>query len=171
MEASRKFVDRNTSRRNGQPSRFGPSGANRKGNWVDFLSRGGRVRERPWKDSIPAIGDVPARETPIAPWAGGLLQHWLLVRSEREIPGEMRFPSTGTGKPWSKQSQYSATRQLLAETGLDGNEGGTFKLRHSYAMRRLRRGTAPAEVARWLRVGVAVMDRYRHVVIGPVDVV
>ena len=135
------------------------------------ISRGGRVRDRPWKISIPAIGDAPARETPIAPWAGELLQHWLLVRSEREIPGEMLFPSTGTGKPWSKQSHYSATRQLLAEAGLDDNEGGTFKLRHTFAMRQLRRGTAPEEVARWLGVEVAVMDRYKKVVIGPVSVV
>ena len=62
------------------------------------ISRGGRVRDRPWKISIPAIGDAPARETPIAPWAGELLQHWLLVRSERKIPGEMLFPSTADGQ-------------------------------------------------------------------------
>lgn len=135
------------------------------------ISRGGRTRDRPWKISIPASGSAPARETPIAPWAGELLQHWLQVRSERKIPGDMLFPSTATGKPWSKQSHYSATRQLLADAGLDGNEGGTFKLRHTFAMRQLRRGTAPEEVARWLGVEVAVMDRYKHVVISPMDVV
>ncbi|MGJ7506553.1 tyrosine-type recombinase/integrase [Variovorax sp. GT1P44] len=135
------------------------------------ISRGGRVRDRPWKISIPASGDSPARETPIAPWAGELVQHWLQVRSERGIPGAMLFPSTATGKPWSKQSHYSATRQLLAEAGLDGNEGGTFKLRHTFAMRQLRRGTSPEEVARWLGVEVAVMDRYKHVVSTPTDVV
>jgi integrase len=135
------------------------------------ISRGGRVRDRPWKISIPASGDSPARETPIAPWTGELLQHWLQVRAEREIPGEMLFPSTATGKPWSKQSHYSTTRQLLADAGLDGAEGGTFKLRHTFAMRQLRRGTAPEEVARWLGVEVAVMDRYKHVVSSPMDVV
>jgi integrase len=135
------------------------------------IARGGRIRDRPWKISIPASGDSPARETPIAPWAGELLQHWLQVRSEREIPGNMLFPSTATGKPWSKQSHYSATRQLLAEAGLDGNEGGTFKLRHTFAMRQLRRGTSPEEVARWLGVEVAVMDRYKHIMSSPMDVV
>ncbi|MDM0071466.1 tyrosine-type recombinase/integrase [Variovorax sp. J31P207] len=135
------------------------------------ISRGGRTRDRPWKISIPANGNSPARETPIAPWAGELLQHWLQIRSERRIPGDMLFPSTATGKPWSKQSHYAATRQLLAQAGLDGNEGGTFKLRHTFAVRQLRRGTAPGEVARWLGVEVAVMERYQHVVIGPVDVV
>ncbi|MDM0108039.1 tyrosine-type recombinase/integrase [Variovorax sp. J22R24] len=135
------------------------------------ISRGGRMRDRPWKISIPASGNSPARETPIAPWAGELLQHWLQVRSERKIPGDMLFPSTAAGKPWSKQSHYSTTRQLLADAGLDDSEGGTFKLRHTFAMRQLRRGTAPAEVARWLGVEVAVMDRYKHVVSRPMDVV
>jgi site-specific recombinase XerD len=135
------------------------------------ITRGGRVRDRPWKISIPAIGDSHARETPIAPWAGELLQHWLQVRSERKIPGEMLFPSTATGKPWSKQSHYAATRQLLADAGLDGNEGGTFKLRHTFAMRQLRRGTSPEEVARWLGVEVAVMERYKHVVSNQTEVV
>ncbi|MDM0078820.1 tyrosine-type recombinase/integrase [Variovorax sp. J2P1-59] len=134
------------------------------------ISRGGRMRNLPWKISIPASGNSPARETPIAPWAGELLQHWLQVRSERKIPGDMLFPSTATGKPWSKQSHYAATRQLLADAGLDGSEGGTFKLRHTFALRQLRRGTAPTEVARWLGVEVAVMDRYKHVVASPMDV-
>jgi len=135
------------------------------------ISRGGRVRERPWKVSIPANGNSSARETPIAPWAGELLQHWLQVRSETQILGDMLFPSTRTGKPWSKQSHYAAARQLLEEAGLDSNEGGTFKLRHTFALRQLRRGTAPDEVASWLGVEPAVMDRYKRVVSSPMDVV
>ena len=135
------------------------------------VSRGGRVRERPWKVSIPVHGDAVARETPIAPWAGELLQHWLQVRLEMQIPGDVLFPSTRTGKPWSKQSHYAATRQLLQEAGLDSNDGGTFRLRHTFALRQLRRGTAPEEVARWLGVEPAVMDRYKRVVSSPMDVV
>ncbi|MDM0015058.1 site-specific integrase [Variovorax sp. J22P168] len=133
------------------------------------ISRGGRVRDLPWKISIASNGDQSARETPIAPWASELLKHWIQVRLEREIPGEMLLPSTATGKPWSKQSHYSATRNLLAEAGLDSNEGGTFKLRHTFAMRQLRRGTSPEEVARWMGVEVAVMDRYTLVLSGPMD--
>lgn len=135
------------------------------------VSRGGRVRERPWKVAIPASGDSPARETPIAPWAGELLQHWLLVRAEMQIAGDMLFPATRTGKPWSKQAHYGAARALLREAGLDGQEGGTFRLRHTFALRQLRRGTAPVEVAQWLGVEPAVMDRYLRVVDSPRDVV
>jgi len=129
------------------------------------------VRERPWKIAIPAVGNSSARETPIAPWAGELLQHWLQVRADMKIPGEMLFPSTRTGKPWSKQSHYSASRRLLEEAGIEGEEGGTFRLRHTFALRQLRRGTAPEEVARWMGVEVAVMERYKRVVSGPMDVV
>ena len=135
------------------------------------VSRGGRIRERPWKVAIPGNGNSSARETPIAPWAGELLQHWLQVRSEMHIPGDVLFPSTRTGKPWSKQSHYASARQLLEEAGLDSNEGGTFKLRHTFALRQLRRGTAPDEVARWLGVEPMVMDRYKRVVSTPMDVV
>jgi len=35
----------------------------------------------------------------------------------------------------------------------------------------LRRGTSPAEVAGWLGVEVAVMDRYQHIMSSPMDVV
>lgn len=135
------------------------------------VSRGGRVRERPWKIAIPAVGNSSARETPIAPWAGELLQHWLQVRADLKIPGEMLFPSTRTGKPWSKQSHYSASRRLLEEAGIEGEEGGTFRLRHTFALRQLRRGTAPEEVARWMGVEVAVMERYKRVISSPMDVV
>ena len=135
------------------------------------VSRGGAVRERPWKVSIPVHGDSRARETPIAPWAGELLQHWLQVRAELKIPGEWLLPSTRTGKPWGKQSHYATTRELLQEAGLDNHEGGTFRLRHTFALRQLRRGTAPDQVAHWMGVEPSVMDRYQRVVSSPMEVV
>ena len=76
------------------------------------IARGGRVRERPWKVSVPGDGNSPARETPIAPWAGELLQHWLAVRAEARIAGNYPFPSTRTGKPWHKDSQYMCARRV-----------------------------------------------------------
>ena len=116
-------------------------------------------------------GDASARETPIAPWAGELLQHWLQVRSELKIPGDFLLPSTRTGKPWSKKSHYAESKRLFEEAGLVGQGGGTFKLRHTFAMRQLRRGTEPEVVARWLGVEPEVMARYRQVVAGPMEVV
>jgi site-specific recombinase XerD len=135
------------------------------------VSRGGQVRDRPWKVSIPGHGDVSARETPIAPWAGELLQHWLQVRFELKVPGDVLLPSTRTGKPWSKKSHYAEAKRLFEDAGLVGQGGGTFKLRHTFALRQLRRGTEPEVVAGWLGVEPEVMGRYRQVVSGPMDVV
>jgi integrase len=131
----------------------------------------GQTRGRPTKLFIPANGSAHARQTPIAPWAGELLQHWLQVRAELRIPGEFLFPATRTGKAWSKQSHYAATRALLTSAGLQNDEGGTFRLRHTFALRQLRRGTPPEEVAAWMGVEPAVMERYRGVASEPAEVV
>jgi integrase len=134
-------------------------------------SRGGRVRERPWKVAVPGNGNSPARETPIAPWAGELLQHWLQVRAEAQILGSFLFPSTRSGKPWSKEAQYKAAKQVLEEAGLDSSDGGSFRLRHTFALRQLRRGTPEPQVAQWLGVEPEAMGKYRRVVAGPEDVI
>ncbi|MGK6309764.1 tyrosine-type recombinase/integrase [Variovorax sp. DT-64] len=133
--------------------------------------RGGRLRERPWKVAVPGNGNSPARETPVAPWAGELLHHWLQVRAEAGIAGEFLFPSTRSGKPWSKQSQYNAAREVLEEAGLDSTEGGSFRLRHTFALRQLRRGSSPADVARWLGVEIDAMTKYERLLMAPVDVI
>ena len=134
-------------------------------------ARSGGRRERPWKVAVPGNGNSPARETPIAPWAGELLHHWLQVRAEARIAGEYLFPSTRSGKPWSKESQYKAAREVLEEAGLDSSEGGSYRLRHTFALRQLRRGSSPAEVARWLGVELEAMTKYERVLTAPADVI
>lgn len=135
------------------------------------ISRGGRVRDRPWKVSVPGDGNSAARETPIAPWAGELLQHWLQVRAEARIEGDFLFPSTRTGKQWHKESHYKCAKKVLEDAGIDSREGGSFRLRHTFALRQLRRGFEPETVAAWLGVEPEVMGRYRRVVATPIDVV
>ncbi|MDM0030369.1 tyrosine-type recombinase/integrase [Variovorax saccharolyticus] len=135
------------------------------------ISRGGRVRDRPWKVSVPGDGNSAARETPIAPWAGELLQHWLQVRAEARIEGDFLFPSTRTGKQWHKESHYKCAKKVLEDAGIDSSEGGSFRLRHTFALRQLRRGFQPETVAAWLGVEPEVMGRYRRVVATPMDVV
>lgn len=134
-------------------------------------SQGGRVRERPWQVAVPGNGNSPARETPIAPWAGELLQHWLQVRAEARIEGPFLFPSTRAGKAWSKESQYESAKEVFDEAGFDAADGGSFRLRHTFALRQLRRGAESEKVARWLGVEPGAMSRYRRVVAAPEDVV
>ncbi|MGO4396248.1 tyrosine-type recombinase/integrase [Variovorax sp. M-6] len=135
------------------------------------VSRGGRVRDRPWKVAVPGDGNSSAREAPIAPWAGELLQHWLQIRAEAKIPGDYLFPSTRTGKQWHKESHYKCAKQVLEEAGIDSSEGGSFRLRHTFALRQLRRGFEPDVVANWLGVEPGEMERYKRVVTAPIEVV
>ena len=133
----------------------------------------GRGKNLPWKLHVKGNGNASARETPLAPWAGQLLRYWLDIRSEQQVPGNMLFPSTrSTGKPWGKVAQYNAAKEVLSATGLEDVEGGSFRLRHTFALRQLRKGKKPEEVAKWLGVtDPSVMARYQRVIVAPVDVV
>ena len=137
------------------------------------VAEGGATKGTPWKLRMAGNGNAPARETPVAAWAGQLLRFWLDVRAEQGIPGSMVFPSTkSSGKPWGKIAQYTAAKEVLHAAGVDDVEGGSFRLRHTFALRQLRRGKSPDEVARWLGVShPAVMARYQRVISSPVDVV
>lgn len=122
---------------------------------------------QPWRIRIPAHGAVAAREAPLAPWAARLLRAWLDTRGALALPGPMLFPGARDGRPWAKVSQYMAAGAVLQAAGLDPR-GGSFALRHTFALRQLRRGRAPDEVARWLGVtDPGVMERYRRVVFDP----
>jgi integrase len=136
------------------------------------VADGGRQAGLPWKLRVAADGLSPEREAPIAAWAAQLLRHWLQVRTEAGIAGEWLFPSTHSGKPWGKVAQYQAVKLVLGGAGFDDEvvRGGSFRLRHTFALRQLRRGRTPEEVARWLGVtDPAVMTRYQRVLIAPVD--
>ena len=124
------------------------------------VSQGGRIRDRPWKIAVPNHGNWPARETPIAPWSGELLHHWLKVRQDAAIAGDFLFPSTRTGKQWSRDSHYMCANKVLDEAGIDSIEGGSFRLRHTFALRQLRRGTSSEQVAMWLGVEPESMNQY-----------
>ncbi len=135
------------------------------------ITLGSRVRGRPWKLQVPGNGTSQPRETPIAPWAAELLQYWLQVRQDARVAGAFLFPSTRTGKPWRADSQYMNARQVLEDAGMDSRAGGSFRLRHSFALRQLRRGTLPEQVAQWMGVEPAEMKRYERVLPAHIEVV
>lgn len=138
---------------------------------ASVIKQDGHARERPWKLHVPGNGNSPARETPVAPWAAELLRHWLTVRADSGLEGQYLFPSTRTGKQWQKPSQYERARQVLEAAGMNSGEGGSFRLRHTFALRQLQRGTSPEEVARWLGIEPAKMKRYERVLPPVIDVV
>jgi site-specific recombinase XerD len=131
-----------------------------------------RAAGLPWKVRIPAHGSAPAREAPLAPWAARLLRTWLDTRSALQMAGPVLFPATRAGRPWGKVAQYGAAKAVLAAAGVPDGDGGSFKLRHTFALRQLRRGTSPQDVAQWLGLSnVAALARYQRVLVAPVDVV
>jgi integrase len=132
---------------------------------------GGRRQGLPWKLRVPGNGNRPPRETPIAQWAGELLRRWLEVRTQTGFQSPWLFPGTRRGGPWGKVTQYDAVKGVLEDAGLPA-AGGSFRLRHTFALRQLRRGKALAELAAWMGiVDPAELERYRRVLAAPVDVV
>jgi integrase len=136
-----------------------------------FVS-GGPHPNIPWKLALPGNGNAPARETPLADWAGRQLGRWLSVRSEQGIAGEFVFPSTLTGKPLSHTSCYEACKRVLAEAGFESDTGGVFKLRHTFALRQLSNGKSERDVAQWLGLlDLNSIAKYRRIVPRHVDLV
>lgn len=133
---------------------------------------GPRAATVPWKIRIPAHGSISAREAPIAPWAGRLLRTWLDARSALQVSGTVLFPASRNGRPWGKVAQYTAAKAVMAAAGMADTEGGSFKLRHTFALRQLRRGSSADQVAQWMGLcDAAALARYRKVLLAPAAVV
>lgn len=121
--------------------------------------------------SLPGNGNFPARETPLADWAGAQLACWLAIRAEQGIGGEFVFPSTRSGKQWSDTRCFLSCRDVLTTAGVSIDAGGMFKLRHTFALRQLAHGSSEAEVAQWLGLlDINGMLRYRRVLASPLDI-
>lgn len=127
----------------------------------DVVSLGGPVAQQPWQLRVAANGSAPAHVAAMAPWAGALLKAWLAVRVQQALGGDWLFPSTRSGKPWGKVAQYESARRVLADAGLDADGGGSFRLRHTFALRQLATGIDADRLARWLGVvDPTVIQRY-----------
>jgi integrase len=136
------------------------------------ITEGSRVAGLPWKLRLPTHGAIAQREVPMAPWAARLLRQWVHQRGQQEIPGNLLFPATRSGREWGKVAHYNAARSVLVAAGIEDADGGSFLLRHTFAIRQLRRGTPPDEVSRWLGLtDPQPMRRYQRVISGPVVVV
>lgn len=126
--------------------------------------RTGAVDKQPprhWQLMVPANGSAPAHLVPLADWAAAVLARWLAVRAAQKLGGPWLLPSTRSGRPWGKVAQYEAARRVLADAGLDADGGGSFRLRHTFAMRQLQHGHDAGTVAGWLGVvDPQVMLRY-----------
>lgn len=136
------------------------------------IAEGGRKGGVPCKLSVPGNGNSPARETPLAEWAGKQLAFWIDVRTSEGIAGDFVFPSTLSGKQWSHTRCYESCKEVLAQAGMAEGMGGLFILRHTFALRQLANGREETEVARWLGLlDISGMARYRRIVHSTAEVV
>jgi integrase len=123
----------------------------------------GRPAQPRWQLHVAANGSAPAHTAPLADWAGVVLQGWLARWHAEALGGPWLLPSTRSGKPWGKVAQYEAARRVLADAGLDPDGGGSFRLRHTFALRQLQQGHDAGTVAGWLGVtDPQVMLRYQR---------
>lgn len=138
----------------------------------DVVVEGGRVAQVPWKLRLPANGNVPAHESPIAPWAGRQLAYWLKVRAQAGIVGDGLFPSSRPGNAWSKMRCYVACQSVLEAAGIKSSAGGMYRLRHTYVLRQLANGKSETEIANFLGLqDPRSLARYRRVLPAPVAVI
>lgn len=115
-----------------------------------------------WQLVVPGNGNARPYLAPLAPWAVPVLQQWLDCRARQGLAGLQLFPSTRSGKAWGKVAQYASAQRCLADAGLPDRAGGSFRLRHTFALRQLAHGHASETVAAWLGISdPAVMQRYR----------
>ena len=71
-----------------------------------------------------------------------------------------------SGEAWGKMAHYEAVKKVMEAAGVapGENSGGAFRLRHTFAIRQLRRKKSIADVARWMGIAnLGEMDRYRSV--------
>lgn len=125
-----------------------------------------------WKVRAPTTGSVQAHDAPVARWAWPLLTYWMQLRTELRIPGDWLLPSTKSGKPWGKTAQFDSVADVFESAGLSGLKGGSYRLRHTFAVRQLARPECTEEkVAEWMGIDAKEMSRYRGILMAPVDVV
>lgn len=122
------------------------------------------------KIRVPANGNVAEHESPVAAWAWRLVEEWAAMRKVLGVQGDAFLPATKAGREWGKTAHHDAVASVLESVGLPA-AGGAYRLRHTFALRQLKRGRTHAEVAQWLGVDEAATSRYRRVLPGPVEVV
>jgi integrase len=138
----------------------------------DVVTDGGTQAGVPWKLRLPANGNSPAHESPMAPWAGTQLARWLKTRAEANVAGDYVFASTRAGKQWSKMSCYNACQEVLDAAGVQAGKGGTYRLRHTWVLRQMANRATDQQIANWLGLkDPESVERYRRVLATPVEII
>lgn len=116
---------------------------------------------------VPKNGKLSERNVKVDPWAARILDAWVSTLRDRRDNGLSLYVFPGGSKDdghrqWSKPGQHKQTRKVLAKLDI---QGSSFRLRHTWALCKLREGAGDRQVAKWLGVldGGEVMKRYNEV--------
>lgn len=139
---------------------------------IGFSGVGSESRREPIKLSLAGHAASAARETPLAPYARQVLAAWLAVRATLAPHDDIVFPSGRHGGVLAKTTLYRHYGALLAAAGIWTDKRGAHALRHTFAVRNLKKGRSVQTISDWL--GLETVDsaeRYRRIVSGDVNVI
>ncbi|KWF33258.1 tyrosine-type recombinase/integrase [Burkholderia pseudomultivorans] len=102
---------------------------------------------------IPSTHPDFARETHLASFAIALFDAWLLERKRQEIPGDLVFPASHTGRPMHKATMLRAIDAIVESAGLSSSRTARTSpqtLRNTYAAELFENDVPPERVGKWL---------------------
>ncbi|MCS6474190.1 tyrosine-type recombinase/integrase, partial [Burkholderia thailandensis] len=102
---------------------------------------------------IPSTHPDFARETHLASFAIALLEAWLVERKRQEIPGELVFPASHTGRPMHKATMLRAIDAIVESAGRTSSRTARASpqtLRNTYAAELFEHDVPPERVGKWL---------------------
>ena len=118
----------------------------------------------PWV-VIEATNPLFTRRTRLAPFAVSVLDAWLDERKQAELPGELVFPASPSGRPMHKATMLRAVDALVDAAGIGESRearASPHTLRNSFAADLFESGVEVEVVGQWLGFAQAVSANRLH---------
>ncbi|WP_109476479.1 tyrosine-type recombinase/integrase [Paraburkholderia sp. C35] len=118
----------------------------------------------PWvviEDANPLF----TRRTRLAPFAVSVFDAWLDERTQAELPGELVFPASPSGRPMHKATMLRAVDALTEAAGISQSRearASPHTLRNSFAADLFESGVEPEAVGQWLGFAQPVSANRLH---------
>lgn len=103
--------------------------------------------------TIPSTHPDFVRDTHLASFAITLFDAWLAERRHCEIPGELVFPASLSGRPMHKATMLRAVDAIIDSADIASSRAARASpqtLRNTFAAELFENGVAPEHVGRWL---------------------
>lgn len=103
--------------------------------------------------TIEAANPVFTRVTRLAPFAVDVLGAWLEARRLANLPGQLVFPGSPSGRPMHKATVLRAIDALMEEVGITqtrSERASPQTLRNTFAAELFERGVETDQVGQWL---------------------